>query len=186
MRLEYLIDGYNLLWSAMPIDWKHGPGNLERARNALLSWIHKRCEDPSRITVVFDAGPDAPKHVASDVRVEGIRVLFAKGHPDADELIGELCRKHTSPQRLVVVSDDRLVRLYAKRRRAQRLHCEQFIARFSARRTSKTDEPEKPERSSSADAAQWLAAFGEVDAGPSPPKDDFLSDMLHFDEDDGA
>jgi predicted RNA-binding protein with PIN domain len=184
MRLQYLIDGYNLLWSASPIDWKPGPGDLHRARLALLSWLAKRCDDPSRITVVFDAGPEARRRLESDVRVHGLRVLFARGSPDADELIGELCRKHPTPQRLAVVSDDRLVRLYAKRRRCRRLRCAEFIAQLARRRPVRDDQPEKPASSSAADQAHWLAAFGEIDVGPEPTQDQFLRDMLHFDEDE--
>ena len=179
MRREYLIDGYNLLWSASPISWKDGPGNLERARNALLSWIARRAQDPSQITIVFDAGPEAPRHGPIHARAFGIHVLFAKDHPDADELIGELCRRCSAPSRMVVVSDDHEVRRFAKRRRAQTMHCQEYVAQLESRRILRTVEPEKPDRANPTEEARWRKVF-EIAGGEELPSSeaDFLRDML--------
>ncbi|MFO0947043.1 MAG: NYN domain-containing protein [Planctomycetota bacterium] len=148
MRFEYIIDGYNFLQARTGTRVKAGPGNLERSRNALLGWLAKHCPEPASITVVFDAASEEARRLTHprETIEKGIRVLFASGHPTADELIAELCNLHHHPKQLGVVSNDRAVLRSAKKCGARPLGCEAFeklLLQRSVTRPASTEPREK-------------------------------------------
>ena len=61
----HIIDGYNLLHAAGLGRPTYGPGDLERCRNRLLSFLrtHLRAAERARTTVVFDARDAPPDRV---------------------------------------------------------------------------------------------------------------------------
>src|SRR3954454_8373798 len=80
-----LVDGYNLMF-ACGITRRPGPGNLERARHALLNFLAGSLDERERsqCIVVFDAH-DAPRDAPSDEAHQQIRVQYAVDHSTADE-----------------------------------------------------------------------------------------------------
>lgn len=126
---EYvIIDGYNLLHTLGTRRSLGGPGNLQRARESLAGRIAARMspEQQARTTIVFDANNESRDYPASMV-VQGIEVLFARDFEDADSMIEHMLKKHSAPQSLVVVSNDRRVRQAAERRRARAVDCESWF-----------------------------------------------------------
>jgi hypothetical protein len=115
----YLIDGFNLAVGGGLIKSLDGPGNVERARSRLLSWLQARLNETERActTVVFDAAPGSVD--AAEMLIEGIRVRFAVDYPDADSLLEEIINQHSAPKQLVVISSDRRVKDAARRRRCR-------------------------------------------------------------------
>lgn len=163
MKTEYLIDGYNLLCSRSDSPTKRGPGSFERARSDMLSWIAARVEDPSAVTVVFDAQSASIIRSQPQRRDEfGVMVVYARGYPNADAFLVERIREHTHPKQLVVVTDDREVQRGARRRRAVILGCAQFLRRLSRPASAHiADESDSVARGSADQpATNWLEIFG--------------------------
>lgn len=114
----YLIDGYNLALAAGFVRRLDGPGNAQRARERLMSWLSNHLDDEqrARTTVVFDARRSTVDQ--KEWVVNEMRVLFAADHDDADSLIEEIIARHSSPRRLTVISNDQRIQAAARRRRA--------------------------------------------------------------------
>jgi predicted RNA-binding protein with PIN domain len=167
LKTEYLIDGYNLLCARGEGRRRPGPGNLARARSQLLHWIAERVDDPTAVTVVFDAAGESLILKMPQRRDEyGIRVLYAVGYETADALVIELCRKHSFAKQLVVVSDDHEVQRAARRRKAKPLSCDEFEKRLSSRRQQSwinEDADDALRRSAQRSSDDWLDAFTHRD-----------------------
>ncbi len=178
MPLPYhLIDGYNLLHAADLARAKYGPGDLERARFALLVRIAEGLGYAERewTTVVFDAA-DPPPNARHGFRFREMAVRFAAETGDADALIEDLIRLHASPRQLRVVSDDRRLQSAAKRRGAQAVKSDAFLKRLRRGDGESDDRPAAQPKAATAgdDVAGWLDFFGLPDGGSPiavPPPD---------------
>jgi predicted RNA-binding protein with PIN domain len=161
MPLPYhLIDGYNLLHAAGLARASYGPGDLERARTALLLRVAEGLNDPERerTTVVFDAA-DPPPDAEHRFRFREIAVLFAVEGGEADALIEELIRRHPSPRQLRVVSDDIRLQKAAKRRGSQAVNSDAFLRRLK-RQAEPTRSPGRASEDAGAGVGDWLEFFG--------------------------
>lgn len=142
----------------------YGPGDYERVRFALLIRIADGLNDAARerATVVFDAF-DPPPDSASRFRFRELTVQFAVEVGEADSLIEDLIRKHSSPRQLRVVSDDVRLQKAAKRRGGSAVKCDAFLRRLDRFSTSgenpsghRADHDDSPGET----ADDWLAYFG--------------------------
>ncbi len=161
MALPYhLIDGYNLLHAAGLSRETYGPGDYERARTALLVRICDGLDDGARerTTVVFDAF-DPPIDAVSHFRFREVAVRFAVDAGEADHLIEQLIRRHSSPRQLRVVSDDIRVRQAAKRRGAAAVKCDAFLRRLD-RYVASEGRSVAESRLPVASPGDWLDYFG--------------------------
>ena len=122
---QLLIDGYNLLFAI-------GCGNigspsavLLAARQELLQLLTQVLDAKMRLAtvVVFDA-KRAPYGAVSVFEVDGMSIRFAVDYLDADELLKQLIRGHTTPRKLTVVSSDHSIQVAAQRRRAKAIDSE--------------------------------------------------------------
>jgi predicted RNA-binding protein with PIN domain len=169
--MNLLIDGYNLMYSAGLLPRGIGPGTLERARRALINLLlrHLPAEQVARTVLVFDA-KDAPPDVPSEQQVGGLRVLFARDHAEADDLIEQLIRQESAPRRLLVVTSDQRLRTAARRRRARAVKSEDWLDQLerdaAARRPTGPAQPAPPppprkeQTLSDEETAAWLQEFG--------------------------
>jgi predicted RNA-binding protein with PIN domain len=165
--MPLLIDGYNLLNSTGIAVRGRGPGNLDRARQALLNTLVESLPDDevSRTTIVFDAS-ESPWGVARQTNHRGITVMFASKDEDADSVIEQLIANDSAPKRLTVVSSDHRIQRAAKRRRANFVDSDIWFAqmlRDRATRTtsSATSDLPKPEGPfSPGEVDRWLREFG--------------------------
>jgi len=163
--MPYLIDGYNLLYAIGRLSPRSGRAALENARKELLRALGAAAErDGQDVTVVFDAAT-APPGAGAPQRTGRVEALFAVGQT-ADDLIEGLLAAPPG-HRPTVVSDDRRLKVAARRRGCPLLGCLDFYERFLQPRAAappKTDgEPEKP---ADDDAAHWLKEFGAIDDDP--------------------
>jgi predicted RNA-binding protein with PIN domain len=174
-----IIDGYNLLHTLGTRRSLGGPGNLQRARESLAGRIAARMspEEQAQTTIVFDANNENCDHPA-ETEVQGIKVLFAKDFEDADSMIEHMLRKHSAPQSVTVVSNDRRVRQAAERRRARSVGCESWFEELMARRSAgpaeEADHESEEQRLrdgelSAEERAVWANLFGGA-AAPRRPK----------------
>lgn len=161
-----LIDGYNLLHATGIVARGFGPGTLERARLALLGFLAASIDpdERTRTTIVFDAGERLPG-LPCEMEHGGLKVLFAAGYADADTLLEELIRRHSSPRQLTVVSSDHQVQRAARRRKAGTVDSDTWYERLVAARRSPRSEaaqadPRPPVPLLKEDVNYWLRQFG--------------------------
>lgn len=167
--MPLLIDGYNLLHAAGLARRRYGPGGLEKARRSLLAFLAGSLgAEASEATVVFDAA-SPPAGAAPQAEYQGITVLFAASHADADSLIEELIRSSSAPKQLTVVSGDHRVEQAARRRRARAITSEAFLEqlRRRPRHTPKSSVPQEPaEKQQGPEAAEaefWTHEFDDLE-----------------------
>ena len=116
-RVEFLVDGYNLLHVTRFKPVSNAEGELRRCREGLLQLLSQQVPENIATTIVFDANM-APKHLPDDILWKHIRVRFARHENTADDLIIKLLQQHSSARDLVVVSSDHRVQQMGLRRRA--------------------------------------------------------------------
>ena len=118
--MNILIDGYNLIFQCGLQGRAVSSLVLEKARNRLISELTARLDEQTRqkITIVFDAKDRPVKAVADQEQINGITIIYAVHHEEADSLIEELIRSHSTPKKLTVVSSDHRLHDAARRRRA--------------------------------------------------------------------
>ncbi len=166
--MRYLVDGYNLL-HVLGLPAKVGPAGMERARRGLLDRVAAGLKGHD-VTVVFDARRVPRGWRAEDVH-EGIRVLFAVGHAEADDLLEVLIRQEHVPRHVVVVSDDLRVRQAGRRHGCALAGCEEFLRQLERPRTRRPGRPApddgKPAAPSDAETQAWLRAFADLADDPA-------------------
>jgi uncharacterized protein len=182
--VHYLIDGYNLLHQVGLLSGQVGPTGLEKARRALLVHL-SQCLDPvsDTITVVFDA-LRAPPGLKDTLSYRGIRVRFTRDE-EADDLIEELIRRASMPQRLTVVSNDRRIRDAARRRSCAVAECVEFWDQIARQPWPApgpgTEEEGRQTRVGRDELEAWAAEFAGLDDDP-----DFKELFNPYDFDDPA
>jgi predicted RNA-binding protein with PIN domain len=121
MSLHYLIDGYNLIWSAE----NFGGGKLQNQRERLLKFLEQTKPAGSsrnQVTVVFDGQED----------VDGppwrgtVRVIFSKGE-NADSVIKRTVDSMSNPSNAIVITDDRDIQKWVKSSKAKVMGCKEFL-----------------------------------------------------------
>jgi predicted RNA-binding protein with PIN domain len=113
-----------------------------------------------RTTIVFDAR-DAPPGLPRSVKKHGLRVRFAPRGSEADDLLEELIRKHSSPRALTVVSSDHRLHRAARRRGATPVDSDKWVADIQLNRTDDQPEPDRHEKLGPEELRNWLEEFGE-------------------------
>jgi uncharacterized protein len=176
------IDGYNLMYAAGIVGGGKGKGGLERSRAALCRFVAESLNDAERAgtVVVFDAA-GAPPGLPDTMHYAGVKVRFAKGYADADELLEELITADTAPRRSTVVSSDHRVQRAARRRKARAVDSDiWYETALRKRREGSTragDEAAKPTSvPSDAEVEFWLSRV--IDDSDAPPGERAARDEL--------
>jgi hypothetical protein len=160
-----LIDGYNLLHASGVASRHHGRTGLERARLGLLDFLASTItpQERARTTVVFDAA-DAPPGLPAIRDHAGMTIRFVRDHACADELIEHLIEQCRAPRSLTVVSSDHRLHRAARRRKAQPIDSEAWLAQLVAARRKRSpgeaDASAKPTGPlSPTEVAHWVEVF---------------------------
>lgn len=171
MRVDLIIDGYNLMHFAGLARERYGPGDLERARNRLLQRIRRGLsrDERSRTTVVFD-GQYAPIRDRAVQHFHGMEIHFSPVGLEADDVIEDLVAAHSSPKQLMVISSDNRLQTAAKRRKASYLDSDSFLVELDEReerakqfKKAAHTESRDVQTLSDADLAEWMNVFSDLD-----------------------
>ena len=154
-----LIDGYNLL-HASGVFGTVGRTSLEASREALLDWLGEVLSEAQRqrTTIVFDAR-EAPPGLPRSGKKHGMQIHFAPRGCEADEMLEELIRDHTTPRALMVVSSDHRIQRAARRRRAKSMDSDRWVAEFRHLPHPDSPAPDYREAPSPEDLQSWLDEF---------------------------
>ncbi|MCA9125426.1 MAG: NYN domain-containing protein [Planctomycetales bacterium] len=160
-----LIDGYNLLFQSNLVGKGRGPKWLDVARARLITFLEQHLTpDICKTTqVVFDASSSGGR-LQGSFSSAGIEITFANEHPEADDLLEYIIRRHSHPKNLRVVSSDQRIRRCARARRAESVDSESFIRQLesqpqgSARNAGLEQLSEEPQLSNT-EVDYWLREF---------------------------
>ena len=169
--MSHLIDGYNLLHKLGVVPRDADPAAMERTRRRLLDLVAAaHGPEAPGVTVVFDARR-LPRGVPAEQDHRGVRVHFAVGYAEADDLLEELIRGSPAPAAVRVVSDDNRVRRAARQRGCAVLTCGEYIDWLGGHRPAAApppaEEPAKPGPPTEEEAAYWRQAFADLENDPA-------------------
>lgn len=125
MSLRYIIDGNNCLHHP---DFTH-PKNTPDSRLALSDFILKQKLTGSRknkVTLVFDGYPRTPQQ--NQGSQDDIEIIFSR-QETADQAIKRILEKAANVKNIVVVSDDKEIRIFTRLIGARSLGVKDFIRR---------------------------------------------------------
>ena len=153
----------------------YGPGDLERCRNQLnrlLTDLLGR-NSLSRTSVVYDAFESTSDANRSQDHA-GLHVLFAPKGTDADTEIERLLNQHSSPKQVLVVSSDHRLHKAARRRKANCVDSEDFLAGIQSSADTDIRQPQRPlpqENVSGTTAEEELQNWADEIEGQENQKD---------------
>ena len=115
-----VIDGYNLIFQCGLQGKRRDSLALEKARQRAIQTIGKWLgDDRERAAIVFDASRLPIKEDHNVSQIDGLTIIYAVDYDDADSMIEEIIRTHSSPKQLLIVSSDHRLHKAALRRSAQ-------------------------------------------------------------------
>ncbi len=121
MSLTYIVDGYNLIKRTPRFDHDE----LRLARAALFSYLE--CYRPhgslkNSLVVIFDSKSDCFAYREE----RSFEVVFTRGET-ADEKIKSIVSQDSQPKEIVVVTDDKQLKLAVRSYGARVLACSEFL-----------------------------------------------------------
>lgn len=164
--MNFLIDGYNLM-HFLGLTRPRGPRSLEKSRLDLQEWL-RMAHGPAvdRVTVVFDGRHFEGRR--EEVQVDhGLRIRFSDGET-ADDLIEELLKRETQPQRLTVVSNDHRIQASARHRSCVVQSCDDYVGWVLDQGHEPPQPPREPEKPpmSAEEAEHWKREFADLENDP--------------------
>jgi predicted RNA-binding protein with PIN domain len=162
---RYLVDGHNVIGSGLlpGIDMEQ-----ENDEVLLVQWLRARQSRLRKpIVVIFDKG--VPGETSRSLSGGGVTVRFAPQSSDADRVIFSLARNETSPERVVVLTNDARLRDLVGGLGVQLMRVGTFLGLLQS--PARRNEPSKEERFkerpklSRQEVEEYLALFGNRDDG---------------------
>jgi len=133
--LYFIIDGYNLIKR----NHKFDGDTLPKSRRKVLLFIRRYADlRKERFIVVFD-GKEGVAY--SHTENEGIKVKFSQAET-ADDYIKKIVSRHRHSNQLVVVSDDKDIVEFARRKRARIFSTRKFILEMEKKDRAEKELPE--------------------------------------------
>lgn len=165
--MKWLIDGYNVCFAVGLVPSQVKDDELRQGRVALLNAIREGLpeQDVRETVVVFDSQVDLNLPDEPEVAAFPGQVRFSAKYREADDLIEELIRGESRPEKLTVVSSDGRIVKAAKRRRAMSIANEAWweaLRDGKLRRRAVSDPASKPIAKplpGADDTAKWSEVF---------------------------
>ncbi len=135
MSLHYIIDGYNVIKNS----FFSSAVNLNESRLSLIRFIEDKKPQGSlknKVTIIFDGSPGVSGPAINSI----CEVFFTKGE-SADEKIKRLVSASPNPRTVIVVTDDREIRLFIRAIGAHPLGTKEFLAKAIERKRPDNESP---------------------------------------------
>ena len=118
--MPYVVDGNNVM--AQTVGWhRDRAGARRRLIHDLVRFV---AVQRVKLKVVFDGAPD--EEFPEGLNYKGVHILYARPGSDADSRIMDLVDKASHKRDLVVVTSDRALASFAKRKAARTMYSGQF------------------------------------------------------------
>ncbi len=161
--MPILIDGYNLYHYVRAVYAEDGIDlRVSTFCKLVAEWAKF---SKHKVTIVFDGNPP-PDLARGQKRVGPTLLVFTGSGASADEYIRQRVCESSAPKLLVVVSNDREIKKYAKRRKCKLISSEDFwwmIAKSLTKNRKPAEPKQKRTGISSEDLGYWLDYFGIED-----------------------
>ncbi|MBL7017115.1 MAG: NYN domain-containing protein [Kiritimatiellales bacterium] len=142
-----IIDGYNLLHQDDALDGRRD--DLQTARQRLVRRVERAAPEMApRITVVFD-GREGGRDASLDA--PHLEVLFSPANRTADAVIERMVSEAKNPQRICVVTSDRIEDQIVSAAGASVVSCLEFTRRCDAAEGASAPRQSKPKASTLGD-----------------------------------
>ncbi|MFC2169772.1 NYN domain-containing protein [Acidobacteriota bacterium] len=155
--MAYLIDGNNFIGHTSPSEIKTPQGRYSLVSKLLIFQNIKG----SKIILVFDGPPD-PHIKVEKFPEKYFSVLYPSFEQNADIIIKEVISKQKDLRKFFVVSSDREIRSFARKKRAKVFSCPEFNRqlKIALKEFKKQKELKKNEETlSPLDISHWLEIF---------------------------
>ena len=143
MSLLFVIDAYNII--NHPIFIRCQKHNTKDRRHAFLEFIRIRKltgAASNRVIVVFDGYPDSGFD-ALQKEDAYFDIIFSRKE-NADNRIKAIIEGHPNPRTMIVVSDDKEIRFYARSAGSKVMSAEEFLGeRAKGKKQQQEEEPKK-------------------------------------------
>jgi len=123
MSLQYIVDAYNLINNPRFRPAPKLPANLCHCLADFIKFNQLTGSKNNTLTLIFDGYPPAAEEIPQGA---GLVCLFSR-MIEADELIKQTVEKSACPGNIIVVSDDKEVRLMSRFLHARVCGVEEFI-----------------------------------------------------------
>ena len=124
MKLNYLIDGYNLGFKDSLIAGLLKKGQTDRAIDLIVRRVRQGVFKAERILVVFDGQKFVMNNISS---YAGVEVVSSRKPQSADDIIRQKLRNLTDASNWVVVSSDHEILNTARAMGARFMRSEEFL-----------------------------------------------------------
>jgi uncharacterized protein len=156
--MPFVVDGYNLLHAVKKsFEQLQDISDIRIAK--ILSVYSNKTRDTGQL--VFDG--IGPPNREDFCHIESVEVIFSGTEKEADDIIENIIAANTAPKRLVVVSDDRRLKVAAKKRKCQHIDCVSFMMHMIGeigRENKRQEPPSKNTGISGEETEGWLDEFG--------------------------
>ena len=153
--MAYIVDGNNVMGQS--VGWhRDKSGSRKALLRGLADFARIR---KSRVSVVFDGGPD--RTIPEGSAVQGVKVLYAERGSDADSRIESLVESSPNPRGLTVVTSDRHLAFLVRARGASVIRSGEF-RRLLDRLSEAQPKLEDGEQIDVGDVNQWMRYFGSM------------------------
>jgi hypothetical protein len=123
MSLQYIIDAYNIINNPQFRPVSKSVLNVQQALADFIRFNKLAGSKNNKVILVFDGYPPVGQGVPEE---EGLVCLFSR-KIEADELIKKIVEESAQPKNIIVVSDDKEVRLMSRFLHAQVCGVDEFI-----------------------------------------------------------
>jgi hypothetical protein len=99
---------------------------------------------------------------SSGAQKHGLQIEFAPRGTEADDVMEELIRSHSSPRALKVVSSDHRLHRAARRRKATPIDSDKWVASVRLEQTRDRRESVRNKKLEPEELNSWLKEFGDI------------------------
>lgn len=140
MPLHYILDGYNIINNRLFPPFNKHPANPRIGILRLIRDKNLTGSLKNKATIVFDGYPDRE---LKNLCMGNISIIFSE-ESSADDKIKKIVETAVRPQDMIVVSDDKEIKFYARLHKSAALAVEEFLS-FAKEKKSAKDESVKQE-----------------------------------------
>jgi predicted RNA-binding protein with PIN domain len=144
MSLHFIIDGYNIIHHHLFNQQNNIKIKEPKQMLSEFIRINRLCGSPkNKVTVVFDGYPDT---LSQGDDINEFNIIFSRKN-SADARIKQMLENSGNPKNIIVVSDDKEIKLFTKSFGARAMGVEEFIGIREGKKARSKETAFKPELS---------------------------------------